>query len=690
MRLTKIILVSLALSVISMALLACAGSRGSGVNKNFAPVYIEKVQDYNYTKNKVIVREVIKPTMAALDYAAYNANPLFFDSEVQEYKRPEEIEVEDISFDGLVKNVVNDFDDAPIRSQPLSWGGMKNRLWEALKDDKIIKAGDAVSSFKWNDDKVFKSYQQISALFLDGEDVWVRIDFAPWVDFIEDLNDSDGDGIKEVYAKFVFKDVPVETRQRAFNWLKEDYMKKVLTTDEVVEWAQVLASYWYPTLNTDLIYAGQLWPRKNTEEHITAQLNGVSEENPLVIIKGNPMGTIIYNVFSVSGMKLEQSSDAIDGQEVNAVPKKADRNLPENYAKNMEMLAIELEAHGGSYESWDSSVAKFMTAQIEKINKLPAEQMGFVGENDWLFFRRSLEYTTAKDYTQQDDAHNPIPHILAFKNWLEENEINFLLVPIPPKTEVYSEYLPGADKSTATQIINPWYRKFIQDAQDEGIEVIDLLPEMLAAKGDVSGTEGTATEINSETVKSGIEAANLTTEEKLYQKDDTHWTNRGIQIAATKIANRIKQYSWYSELGADTTKFTTEKVKFNRRGDIVERLPSDIQNNYAAVELEGVKVFREGKANKGNKNDPVALMGDSFTGVYELVDCKNAGIGSHIAAKTGLGVDIITSWGGGPNVRSKAYRARSKHLAPKRLFVYMMAARDFYNYSQGWKNLEYK
>jgi alginate O-acetyltransferase complex protein AlgJ len=51
-------------------------------------------------------------------------------------------------------------------------------------------------------------------------------------------------------------------------------------------------------------------------------------------------------------------------------------------------------------------------------------------------------------------------------------------------------------------------------------------------------------------------------------------------------------------------------------------------------------------------------------------------------------VDIITSWGGGPLVRQKALRARADALGSKRLVVYLMVARDLYDYAQSWAPLE--
>jgi alginate O-acetyltransferase complex protein AlgJ len=221
-------------------------------------------------------------------------------------------------------------------------------------------------------------------------------------------------------------------------------------------------------------------------------------------------------------------------------------------------------------------------------------------------------------------------------------------------------------------IINPYGRKFLKDCQEAGIEVIDVLPHLLEAK-----------------------AKDEESEEHLYQHQDTHWTNRGLQIAAGLIAERVKEYAWYDELSDRKVDYSVADTTFMRQGDIVDKLPEDIRANYPAVELEAQRVMTpEGKPyrGRGKTTAPIMLAGDSFTGVFELVDCKSAGVGSHLAAKTGLPVDIVTSWGGGPLVRQKAYNynKRSQTMKHKRLVVYLMVARDLYDYSQSWKPLEKK
>jgi alginate O-acetyltransferase complex protein AlgJ len=78
------------------------------------------------------------------------------------------------------------------------------------------------------------------------------------------------------------------------------------------------------------------------------------------------------------------------------------------------------------------------------------------------------------------------------------------------------------------------------------------------------------------------------------------------------------------------------------------------------------------------------LLGDSFTGVYELMDCEHAGVSAHLAKELGTPVDLVMSYGGGPNVRAKLLRRGEAALATKKLVVWMMTARDLYDFSEGW------
>ena len=123
-----------------------------------------------------------------------------------------------------------------------------------------------------------------------------------------------------------------------------------------------------------------------------------------------------------------------------------------------------------------------------------------------------------------------------------------------------------------------------------------------------------------------------------------------------------------------------------REGDLVAHLPDKEKSKYAADTLAGMKIYKGDKAYKGGKNAPILLMGDSFTGVFESVDQKSGGPGSLLAYATGLDVQVLTSWGGGPGVRSRLKKMK-KDMQSKRLVIYMMTARDFWQSPMEWDGI---
>ena len=76
----------------------------------------------------------------------------------------------------------------------------------------------------------------------------MRIEFAPWFHGFSDLPDEDEDGSPEIYGRAK----PGMLDDKALALIREDYAGKVLAAAEVHSWAHKLASYWYPSYNTDL------------------------------------------------------------------------------------------------------------------------------------------------------------------------------------------------------------------------------------------------------------------------------------------------------------------------------------------------------------------------------------------------------------------------------------------------------
>jgi hypothetical protein len=640
----------------------------------FSAPYTELNAKFSRIVSHVTIRKVAKPTLANLDYAAYVANPVRRDPQSFTPKAPiKKITPKNCSFGGLLSHQCAALQSTPLTPEEIenamAWEPLAKRLWETFKTDGFATIGSVISAEKWADPSIFMPYQKIVSAYLHGRgadaSLWVKIEFEPWVSFLEGMGDADADGYREIYGRLSLDKIDRKVIASVFSWIQSDYMKKELSRDEIVDWANVLASYWYPKFNTDIVDTTgvNLWPNDQTEEEIKKELSGQAPIKPLIVIRGNPFGEMIYNVFVIgeNGLKPDQKSiDAVKHPIAAEITRSMDTAASQNFVQNNLRFTREIKENG-NYESWTMRFNEMRKGLAEYIRKLPAGQLGFIGKDGWLFFSKGIDYLNGGDLTNQPPDKNPLPRLVEFQKYLATDNLPMLFVVVPDKAEVYFEKLPINAQQDVYSIIHPFGRKFLKDLQAANIEVVDLLPLFLAAKReDAKQSEG------------------------LYQKQDTHWTKRALDIAADAIARRIRQYGWYGSM--TQVKYSTKDTVVYRQGDIVDKLCEADKTRFPPVPVQAQQIFSpNGKLYKSNDDSaPILLIGDSFTGVFELIDCKGAGVGSHIACKTGIPVEVITSWGGGPLIRDKIARVRQKALSQKRVVIYMMAARDLYNYSQGW------
>jgi SGNH hydrolase-like domain, acetyltransferase AlgX len=640
-------------------------------------------KNFNRQKSHVMVRKIATPTLANLDCAAYFSNPVLFDPQTVKPKNPpKKVGLAGCAFGGAIVTPCATLAQTPLTSdeleRPMAWAALQNRLWELLKTDLFAKSSARVSGEKWSDPGVYPSYQEIVAAWLHGKgdsaSLWVKIEFKPWVTFLDNtVADEDHDGFKEVYGRLDCSSIDTALIHKAFAWMRSSYCATVLTKEQVVDWANMLASYWYPKLNTDVVdMTGQdAWPTMDTEKKIKAELKGLVVAHPTIVIRGNPYGEKIYNVYVADFTETAKPAETVaptPAAPAVTAPVTKDSSLSANFKGNAARFEQETRTFG-DYPQWAKKDSAFRAKIASFVNALPKNQMGFAGKDGWLFFRKEIDYLNGGDLTIQAPDKNPLPSLKEFKAFCDGHNISLLFCVVPNKSDVYFEKLPVDAPKDPGAIVNPWPRKFLAELERAGIEVVDLLPDFLAAKaGDSTGKEA------------------------LYQKHDTHWTLRGLRIAARAIADRIKTFAWYGDLAKNAVRYTLKDTVCSRLGDIVDKLPEAERTSYPADNLSAEQVYGpDAKLYKASNPDaPVMLIGDSFTGVFEIIDCKGAGVGSHIAAATGVPVDIITSWGGGPLVRDKMLRARKADLPKKRLVIYMMVARDLYNYSQLWQPLDTK
>ena len=643
---------------------------------------------YRRMASQVLVRRVSRPTRASLDYAAYHANFMNADPPPEmamasdKGKRPSTANPFGgvLVADSLTGSVARTALNADERAHPLALAPLVELLLakKVASADRLEDVVARIRSESWGlagGPQIVRQTATEAFLHDPGAgravEIWIKIEFAPWFTGFLSPPDEDGDGFPEIYGRVA--DGAIGHTQDIAEFIGTEYEGRVLTHADVKAWAHKLASYWYPSYNTDLVTAPAVWPADDTETAIRQELGNLSFSAPTVVMRGKPLGKPVYNVFLVEGAA-ESPGPAPSPQASKAGPAaqgaaKSEANTPSPYTAAVKNAVLaELAAHE-SWTSWTAEVATFRATLKQRFEAMPAGSKALAGSDGFLFFRNSIAYVLGGDLAKQSGDRNPIPVIVEWKKLLAKHGVDFLFVPIPTKEEIFPDKTGAAPGDAALapfagKVVNPFERKFLLDLADQGVETVDLLPAFLAER--TSGTHP---------------------REPLYQAQDTHWTARGLELTAKIVAERITHFPWYKALAAHRAAYKTKKESFTRHGDLYARLPEGERTRYAPETLVGHQVVNpDGTLYEDDPDSPIVILGDSFTGVYELMDCEHAGVSAHIAKQIGYPVDLLMSYGGGPNVREKLLRRGEDKLASKKLVIWMMTARDLFDHAEGWQN----
>lgn len=653
---------------------------------------------YRRSSSQILVRRVLRPTRASLDYAAYHANFMNADPAPEGLEDGGKQPDTSNPFGGAI---VRDSITASIAGTPLTPEERARPV--ALAPLVELLAAKRVSGADRLEDVVARVRaeswglsggpqivrQTAVAAFLHDAgagkpvEIWIEIEFAPWFQVFSKLPDDDGDGFPEIYGRADPETLGDASAIASF--VRDDYDGRLLSPGEVASWAHQLASYWYPSYNTDLVETRGGWPADDTEAEIRKEAGALHFDAPAVVMRGKPAGKPVYNVFLVGQAngapdgKTGKTSAASAGAAASAsgsapaapkLPKSVPTPDPAPVAR---AVRAELAAHGGAWPAWSKEVAPLHDAFKRRVAAVPKGAKAMAGGDDFLFYARSLSYVLGGDLGKQRGDKNPIPAIVRFRDLLAKHGVDLLFVPVPTKAEIFPERAaipPGGNQAPyarfAGQVVNPFERKLLLDLSDKGIEAVDLLPPFLAERARDAGGKAKR--------------------EALYQAQDTHWTSRGLQLAARTVAERVRRYPWFKSLAGQRRTYRTKEASFSRHGDLCSRLPQAEQQRYEPETLVGHQVLgSDGTLYEDDPDSPIVLLGDSFTGVYQLMDCEHAGVSAHLAKELGVPVDLVMSYGGGPNVRSKLLRRGEQALGTKKVVIWMMTARDLYDFSEGWE-----
>jgi hypothetical protein len=289
--------------------------------------------------------------------------------------------------------------------------------------------------------------------------------------------------------------------------------------------------------------------------------------------------------------------------------------------------------------------------------------------------------------------------VVRFRDQLKERGIYLLVAAVPGKPSVYPDRLTRRAKGAAPEIDSPT-KRLIEQLDEQGVATVDLHSLFVSSRLSSSGQESSA----------------------LFLARDTHWTPRGVKLAASETASRLLQLGWVTR---DSHPFITTNVAVCRWGDILEmtRIPG-IRNQFQPelvwceqVRDEGLGLLipaaseRPGACRHPASKSSVLVLGDSFSRIYQFPEPQSlgdmpsgqghaetaqpreqtkrllpgsAGFVSHLALALGAPVDAIVSDGGASTDVRRKLSTYPEILEGKKVVVWEFVERDIGLGREGW------
>ena len=268
------------------------------------------------------------------------------------------------------------------------------------------------------------------------------------------------------------------------------------------------------------------------------------------------------------------------------------------------------------------------------------------GTEGWRFL--PSEKTFADKLMAPDLAATVAPAVDAiadFQTQLQAEDIALLVVPVPPKIVMAAE--AGGISAEDAQKMRAGWGQILAELRARGVMVLDLAEDTAAAPGDV------------------------------YCRRDTHWSGRGIAVAADGIE------SWLAET-ADLKSGETPSGSWKK-----QEIKGDLGGDPEQIDLW----FAAGPFAPDNRAHPLVLLGDSHVLVFHSggdLHATGAGLPDRLGAALGSSPDVLGVRGSGATSSriALARRARSDaaYLDGKKAVVWCFAGREFTE-SDGWKKV---
>lgn len=322
-------------------------------------------------------------------------------------------------------------------------------------------------------------------------------------------------------------------------------------------------------------------------------------------------------------------------------------------------------------------VTDFLGLARRHLDRATALKRSYVtGVDGWLYLVPELRAMTVgpfwgKQAAAVSRANNskyadPLAAIVDFDRQLKTAGIQLLVVPVPAKASVYPEKLSTLVKvgrEASPPRLDPFHQEFHRVLRQQGVRLVDLLPVFLKRRDDRAGP--------------------------LYCRTDSHWSGRGVAVAAATILDTLKNAAWRKRLPRFKSVAETRAVTIT--GDLARMQNLD---DPVTESLPLTFVGTPGKNGKPrpvpiSRSSPVLVMGDSHTLVFHdpTLFAQGAGFPDHVAAGLGIRIDLVGVRGSGATATRITLLRRRDNLEGKKLVIWCFSMREFTESFSGWRKV---
>lgn len=212
-----------------------------------------------------------------------------------------------------------------------------------------------------------------------------------------------------------------------------------------------------------------------------------------------------------------------------------------------------------------------------------------IGKNDWLFYTPELI-----EQTREVQIQKTLSLIDKLNYELKTNNVKLIVAVIPLKVKIYPEHLPNNIK-----------------LNDYLVQNYDLMLDFFNARG--------ISAINFD--RAFLTSPDRNGDDPLFFRLDSHWTPKGVMLAAETTKEYIKNDVSISQLFISIPEITYD-IKFGNRKrysqarDLVSQLPSET-SNFAPDQVTQVNVIRvnvpPGGMTGKKESASIALVGSDFS-----------------------------------------------------------------------------